>query len=204
MGNAVIASGENFPDALTVGPFEAEKVFPILLVDSNKLPKVIKDTISELQIKKVTIAGGYNSVAKALEASLPTVSERLSKSSRYETATEIASKKFSKFNEIFVANGQHWMDALVIGPVAGTNGTPILLTQANSLPKSLKDFISKTKVEKISTLGGKSIVSEKILKLTIIKLCLYLSHIYLEHHLLHLISLPLVILMSFQFCLHTQ
>ncbi|MDU3828418.1 MAG: cell wall-binding repeat-containing protein, partial [Peptostreptococcus sp.] len=95
-------------------------------------------------------------------ASLPTVAERLSGKTRYETAIDIATKKFNT-NKIFLANGEQWMDALVIGPVGGILDMPILLTQANSAPQSLKDYIAKSNIEKITAIGGTSMVSDRVL-----------------------------------------
>ena len=161
--HAVIASGEVFADALAVGPYAAREGYPILLVKSNSIPKSISDAITEIGVKKVSIVGGYGSVSKSLEKSLPVVAERLSGKTRYETAIEIASKGLKTSNKAFVANGEHWMDALVIGPVGGMLNMPILLTQANSAPKSLRDHIAKSKIDKITAIGGTSMVSDKVI-----------------------------------------
>ncbi|EFD04351.1 cell wall-binding repeat-containing protein [Peptostreptococcus anaerobius] len=161
--HAVIASGEVFADALAVGPYAAREGYPILLVKSNSIPKSISDAITEIGVKKVSIVGGYGSVSKSLEKSLPVVAERLSGKTRYETAIEIASKGLKTSNKAFVANGEHWMDALVIGPVGGMLNMPILLTQANSAPKSLRDHIAKSKIDKITAIGGTSMVSDRVL-----------------------------------------
>ena len=162
LGHAVVASGQVFADALTVAPYASREGYPILLVRANNLPKSVKDAITELAINKVTIAGGYTTVNKSLEASLPTVAERLSGRKRYETAIDIATKKFNT-NKIFLANGEHWMDALVIGPVGGILDMPILLTQANSAPQSLKDYIAKERIQKITAIGGRTMVSDRVL-----------------------------------------
>lgn len=163
LGHAVVASGQVFADALTVAPYASREGYPILLVKANNLPKTVKDVMTELAINKVTIAGGYTTVEKSLETSLPTVVERLRGETRYETAIDIANKKFSSAKEIFLANGEEWMDALVIGPVGGILDMPILLTEANSAPKSLRDYIAKAKIEKITAIGGRSMVSDKVL-----------------------------------------
>ena len=163
IGHGVVASGEVFADALTVAPFVAREGYPILLVKRNSVPPTINKAIKDLSITKVTIAGGYSTVAKSLESSLPTVVERLRGNSRYETAIDIVNKKFNNANEIFLANGEQWMDALVIGPVGGILDIPILLTGANNAPKSLKDYIAKSKIEKITAIGGRSMVSDKVL-----------------------------------------
>ena len=163
LGHAVVASGEIFADALTVAPYAAREGYPILLVKRNSVPPTINRAINDLSINKVTIAGGYSTVSRSLESSLPTVVERLSGPTRYETAIDIVNKKFNDANEIFLANGEQWMDALVIGPVGGILNMPILLTPANSTPKSLKDYIAKSKIEKVTAIGGRSMVSDKVL-----------------------------------------
>ncbi|MEJ8751848.1 cell wall-binding repeat-containing protein [Lagierella sp. ICN-221743] len=162
LGHAVVASGEIFADALTVAPYASREGYPILLVKYNSLPPTVNKAIKDLSITKVTIAGGYSTVSKPLEKSLPTVVERLSGPTRYETAIDIATKKFNT-NKIFLANGKQWMDALVIGPVGGILDMPILLTSANSAPKSLKDYIAKANIEKITAIGGRSMVSDRVL-----------------------------------------
>lgn len=162
--HAVIASGEVFADALTVGPYAAREGYPILLVKKNVLPKSVSDAITELDIKQVTIAGGTGSVSKELESSLPTVAERLSGKNRYETAMDIAVRGIKKSDEIFVANGEKWMDALVIGPVGGMLNMPILLTGVDNAPQSLKDYIAKAKVQKLTAVGGNSMISESLLQ----------------------------------------
>ena len=163
LGHAVVASGEVFADALAVAPYASREGYPILLVKANNLPKSVKDAITELAINKVTIAGGYSTVNKSLESSLPTVVERLRGNTRYETAIAIADKKFGDSKETFLANGEQWMDALVIGPVGGMLNMPILLTGANSAPQSLRDYIAKSNIEKITAIGGRSMVSDKVL-----------------------------------------
>ena len=163
LGHAVVASGQVFADALAVAPYASREGYPILLVKANNLPKSVKDAITELAINKVTIAGGYATVNRSLEASLPTVVERLRGNTRYETAIAIADKHFSGSKETFLANGEQWMDALVIGPVGGMLNMPILLTGANSAPQSLRDYIAKSNIEKITAIGGRSMVSDKVL-----------------------------------------
>ncbi|WP_311562358.1 cell wall-binding repeat-containing protein [Peptoniphilus duerdenii] len=163
LGHAVVASGEVFADALTVAPYASREGYPILLVKYNSLPPTVNKAIKDLAITKVTIAGGYSTVSKPLEKLLPTVAERLRGDTRYETAIDIANKKFSSSKETFLANGEQWMDALVIGPVGGILDMPILLTPANSAPKSLKDYIAKANIEKITAIGGRSMVSDRVL-----------------------------------------
>ncbi|WP_300410833.1 cell wall-binding repeat-containing protein, partial [Lagierella sp.] len=163
LGTGVVASGEVFADALTVGPFASREGFPILLVKSGSVPGTIKNAIDELAISRVYIAGGSSSVSSAATSQLPTVVETMKGSTRYETAIDIAKKQFPNAKSVFVANGQEWADALVIAPVGGLLDMPILLTKANDAPKTLVDYIRENNIEKITAIGGRSMVSEKVL-----------------------------------------
>ena len=163
-GKAIIASGEVSVDALTIGPMAAKEGLPILLVKGNSVPGAISKVIDELGIENVIIAGGSSVVSNGLESKLPEVEKRLKGNTRYETAIAIAENSFAGTKEVFVANGENWMDALVIGPVGGMLDTPILLTKANQVPKSLKEYVEKSSIEKITAIGGKSMISEKVLE----------------------------------------
>ena len=163
-GHAVIASGEVFADALAVGPYAAQQGYPILLVQAKNIPTSINKALKDLGIKNVTIAGGINTVSKSLENPLPNVVERLQGKSRYETAIAIAQSKFPQAKEAFLVNGEQWMDALVIAPVGGIMSKPILLTPSNNAPQSLKDYLIKSEIERLTAVGGNRMVSEQVLK----------------------------------------
>ena len=163
-GHAVIASGEVFADALAVGPYAAQQGYPILLVQAKNIPTTINKALKDLGIKNVTIAGGLNTVSKSLENPLPNVVERLQGKTRYETAIAIAQSKFPAAKEAFLVNGEQWMDALVIAPVGGIMSKPILLTPSNNAPQSLKDYLIKSEIERLTAVGGNRMVSEQVLK----------------------------------------
>ena len=54
----IIASGENFPDALSISSVASNKGWPILLVGKDYLAQDIKDYILKQQPSKVYIVGG--------------------------------------------------------------------------------------------------------------------------------------------------
>ena len=82
----VIASGQVFPDALSVGTFASRDGYPILLVKKNLVPDQVVRAIKDLDIKKTYIAGGTNTISKSTEAKLPGVLERMAGKDRYETS----------------------------------------------------------------------------------------------------------------------
>ena len=161
---AIIASGEDYPDALASAPLAAKKTAPILLTRSDRLPPVISKTIKDLDIQSVYISGGRKVVALELEKSLPKLIKRFDGDTRYETAALIAMEVDSRPEVLFLASGENFPDALTIGPVAAKKIQPILLTKKGSLPKASSDFIEKARLKKVYIIGGDEAIFEQVIK----------------------------------------
>ena len=153
VNKAIIASGEDFPDALATAPLGSKEIAPILLVTRNQMDKKVSKALKDLNINKVYVAGGQNSVSKKLEAQLPTVIRRFSGRDRYETAILVASYTYPESKEVFVASGEVFPDALVIGPVCARRKAPILLSKSTPV-KVTDDYIEKSKIEYLYIIGG--------------------------------------------------
>lgn len=59
----VIASGENFPDSLSVGGYAAKNDYPILLVKKNTAPNYITNIIADKKVKDFIVMGGKNTIS---------------------------------------------------------------------------------------------------------------------------------------------
>ena len=161
---AVVASGQVFPDALSVGTFASRDGYPILLVKKDLIPSQIQRVIKDLDIDKVYIAGGTDTISKAAEAKLPKVIERMAGKNRYETSVAIAKSKFQGSKEAFVASGQQFADALVISPISGKYNLPTLLVSTNVNSNSeVKRYIQETKIGKLTAIGGERYVPSSII-----------------------------------------
>lgn len=55
--NTVVATGESFADALTGSVMAAKNDEPIMLIESDSVPKVVKETINNYNINNFTIIG---------------------------------------------------------------------------------------------------------------------------------------------------
>ena len=153
VNKAIIASGEDFPDALATAPLGSKEIAPILLVTRNQMDKKVSKALKDLNINKVYVAGGQNSVSKKLEAQLPQVIRRFNGQDRYETAILVASYTYPESKEVFVASGEVFPDALVIGPVCARRKAPILLSKSTPV-KVTDDYIEKSKIEYLYIIGG--------------------------------------------------
>ena len=161
----VVASGQVFPDALSVGTFASREGYPILLVKKDSVPSQIQNAIKDLDINKTYIAGGLNTISKSTEAKLPNVVERMAGSTRYETSVAIAKSKFGASKEAYIASGEEFADALVISPISGKFNRPTLLVSRNKKVNSpVKAYIRNAGFTSITAIGGERFVPYSVLE----------------------------------------
>nr|WP_281496674.1 cell wall-binding repeat-containing protein [Ornithinimicrobium sp. F0845] len=70
VANALVTSGQNYPDALAAGPVGVIGQRPVLLTRADGVPVVVRDVVRDLQIRSLTISGGENAVSTGVEQSL--------------------------------------------------------------------------------------------------------------------------------------
>ena len=161
----VVASGQVFPDALSVGTFASREGYPILLVKKDLVPSQIQNAIKDLDINKTYIAGGTNTISKSTEAKLPNVVERMAGPTRYETSVAIAKSKFGASKEAYIASGEEFADALVISPISGKFNRPTLLVSRNkNSNSSVKTYIRNAGFTSITAIGGERFVPYSVLE----------------------------------------
>ncbi|AFQ45904.1 cell wall-binding repeat-containing protein [Desulfosporosinus meridiei] len=162
---AILAYGEDYPDALSAGPLAHKYNAPILLTDSYTLNSDTAAELKRLKVKKVYIIGGQavisNEVQKQLTAmKIPT--ERLAGQDRYETSLLVA-QAVGLSKGAFVTTGMNYPDALSIGPIAAANEMPILLVPPTELTPTQKDFLAKTKISSAVIVAGYYDLSDNVL-----------------------------------------
>lgn len=167
--NVILATGENFPDALSAAPLAKQLNAPILLV-GNTLDSALNTELTRLAVKNVFIVGGEGVVSKSIRDQLEgkhlTVT-RLSGVNRYETSLNIANYIVEKFNigsEIVVATGEGFPDALSIAPIAANKGMPIILSPKDEFLDITKKYITDNKVTKAFVIGGTGVISDKVMQ----------------------------------------
>jgi Zn-dependent M28 family amino/carboxypeptidase/putative cell wall-binding protein len=138
---AIVASGEEFPDALVSGALSYAAGLPLLLVGAGVLPDVTAATLEDLEIEEVLLIGGTGRISDAVAteiAALDIEVERVFGRTRVGTAAELAALAVERYgfttSHVNVARGDDFPDALAIGPHAGAERAPILLTNSPTGP----------------------------------------------------------------------
>lgn len=161
---AVIATGENFPDALSAAPLAKKVNSPILLTRKSRLNNETIDELKRLRVKQAYIVGGYQVISDYVEDQLKAMGIRITRlggEDRYETSLKIASVVGTQ-NGVFLVKGGDFADALSVAPIAAKKDMPIILSPQKDLTPSLKNFFAARRQMNIYIVGNTSDISENI------------------------------------------
>lgn len=155
---AVISYGENFPDALAISSWAANKGVPILLSDTNSLPTSTADCLTDMKVASTIIAGGDGVISPGVASKLPSPT-RYGGTDRYETAIKITAGLGTSTDKIFIATGENFPDALAGSALAARTGSAIILVDV-SVPSAVSQFLSTKSgtVNSVVVLGGTGVV----------------------------------------------
>lgn len=172
---AIVASGENFADALSGGALAAANNAPLLLIDNNST--TINDVNRELRrlgVEKVYVLGGKNTISINTEMKLTNdadnndkrrIVNRLSGNDRYETSYEIykeVTRTSGTKEEPILVNGNQFADALSAGALSASTKRGIILTDGHNVnskinKKDSNNIVIGGHASMDSTFGGKRI-----------------------------------------------
>jgi putative cell wall-binding protein len=165
-----IAVGTGFADGLAAAPAAAVAGGPLLLTDRSTLPASVRSEIQRLSPEQIVVVGGPSvirgSVVDALKSLAPTVT-RVSGDDRYATARALALLAFPDgADEVFVASGGNFPDALAASAAAGARGVPVLLVPpgSNSADSATRSVIDQLGATTVVAAGGTAVISTNYLK----------------------------------------
>jgi putative cell wall-binding protein len=165
---AYVATGLNYPDALSGGAAAARNGGPVLLVKPNGIPAVTAAELQRLRPHRIVVLGGTSAVSGGVEAALDAYDtgggvSRLAGADRYATAAEISRATFPMNVPVaYLATGAAYPDALAGVPAAGVGGGPILLVGITSVPRSTEAELARLRPQRIVVLGGSSAISPQV------------------------------------------
>ncbi|MEO6115856.1 MAG: cell wall-binding repeat-containing protein [Pseudolysinimonas sp.] len=131
-----VATGLNFPDALSAGAAAAKNHSPVLLTDPNSLSTEVANEITALHPGRIIVVGGTASVTdtvyRALEQIQPNI-VRLAGIDRYAASRAIVASEFSGgADTVYIATGATFPDALSAAAAGGPVGAAVLLVNGSS------------------------------------------------------------------------
>lgn len=168
--SVVLASGENFPDALAASGLAGAINGPILLTPQAGLPSGLTAELARLGAAKVYIVGGPAAVSGTVATQLANAGyavERIGGADRFEVARNVSVRMKSLLGgsfprKAFVVRGDTFADALAISPVAYGRDYCVLLTQPNALPSSTLNALDTLPINEVVVVGGTASVSSSV------------------------------------------
>ncbi len=159
----VVATGENYPDALSVGPLAATRKWPIILVTPGGMPARVAQAVRTIKPAGTLIVGGTGAVSQRVQDTVPSPL-RLAGSNRWETNVAVAgyaARQGSTFNYVGVVNGVGYADALSAGAYLGKLSAIELLVEKNSIPMVTYKILSARReyVRNCDIIGGTAAIN---------------------------------------------
>ncbi len=162
---AYIATGLNFPDALTGGAAAAKAGGPLLLVLPDLIPTQVSAELTRLTPASIVVLGGTGAVSDSVLTSLQTYTSgavtRVAGADRYATAASLAAS-FPTGSPVFIATGTDFPDALAGTAAAAAQHAAILLTTPTTIPSDTAAALSALAPSSITILGGTGAVSAAV------------------------------------------
>ncbi|MFJ8893787.1 cell wall-binding repeat-containing protein [Leifsonia sp. NPDC102414] len=166
-----LASGANFPDALSAGGAAGSKGAPVLLVDgaASSVDSATAALLKSLGTKKVELVGGSAVMSSGVELSLTqsgyTV-DRLAGQDRYATAEAVNVSTYPTASTAVIATGFGYADALAASSWAGKTSSPLYLAPGSCVPSGVLADMGRLGVRTVTLVGGPTVLNAGVEFLT--------------------------------------
>ena len=167
--NIWLATGTDFPDALTGAAAGGATGGPVILVNGSGRAKIPPQVLTELRRHKVNtvhITGGYSTIGGDIDRELVSSGYKPVRhhgADRYET-NEIVNQYLDttfpgrEVRSVWIAAGSNFPDALSVGAIAGYPTGRLVLSNGSCLPNhAWNKWISGKQVDVVLTGGVKSL-----------------------------------------------
>jgi putative cell wall-binding protein len=167
--NVFVATGQDFPDALSGSAAAGAKGVPLLLVKTTSLPAATAAELKRLNPSKITVLGGVGAVNGAVFGALGAIAPvtRIAGADRYSTSVLVSKTVFTTATRALMATGTDFADALSGAPVAAGVPGPVLLSKPTCVPKGTRDELTRLGVGRVTLLGGTGALSAAVASLTV-------------------------------------
>lgn len=139
VGRVYLATGTNYPDALSAAAAGGYLGAPVLLTTPDQVPAIVMTELNRLAPDEIVIVGSTASVSAAVAAQVADVTSdptviRIGGVDRFETSRMIAEDAFPEdaTAAAYLATGLNFPDALAAGPAAAHREGPVILVNGGS------------------------------------------------------------------------
>ncbi|GAB3126738.1 cell wall-binding repeat-containing protein [Glaciibacter psychrotolerans] len=171
-GLSYLATGNNFPDALSASAAAGSTASPVILVNgaNSSVDTATGSLIVSLKSTSIRIAGGTAVVSSAIEAGLKSVSgvksvKRLAGNDRYATSVTINSTAFGSSSTSYLAVGTGFADALAGAALAGRDSAPLYVVPNNCVPDAALSAMTSAGSIRTVLLGGTGALGAGVAKM---------------------------------------
>lgn len=170
-----IATGLNFPDALSAGPVAGIAGEGILLVNGSA-PTIDEATeqifLSDPPVNHAVIVGGFPSVNADLgyDIYIKTPAhddvQRIYGRDRFNTAQNLNGRYFDTADVAYLASGLNFPDALAGAVLAGRQAGPLYVVPSHCVPQRVIDDLVRLGVSEVFLLGSEASLSSAVFAMT--------------------------------------
>ncbi|HUG83334.1 MAG TPA: cell wall-binding repeat-containing protein [Euzebya sp.] len=166
--DVILAAADRFPDALAGVRLAASLEAPLLLTPTGGLADGVRAELARLGTTTVWMLGGTSALSSDVRgdlADLGIATRRLAGPDRYATARAIAEASASTSDEVTVALGEDWPDAVSSASLAALlDGPPTLLVRRDSVPDATVQAIHQLGATRVNVVGGTAVVSDTVVQ----------------------------------------
>ncbi|WP_443613700.1 cell wall-binding repeat-containing protein [Acididesulfobacillus acetoxydans] len=164
----VLVNGENYPDALSISSIAAQMQLPILLVQKDGISDSVSQEIASIKPSKVYIIGGEGAISATVESQVAQLTGldqgnimRIGGADRYATSLAVAQYFNLSGQNVCVATGDNFPDALAGSVYAANHNAPIILAD-DSLSDQVMNYLKGKNLTGATIFGGEAVVSKDI------------------------------------------
>lgn len=171
INNVLIATGNNYPDAISAASLAGKLGSPILISDSNPYSINSKSALDYINAHlnktgNVFLIGGTGVIPETFKVKLNSMGfnniKRLSGRNRIETSVALANFVGAGDKTVVITTANNYPDAVSISSIAAMYKWPILLTDTAGLSDTVKNYLASNKPTKIYLVGGTGVISANV------------------------------------------
>lgn len=163
---AYLATGRNFPDALSAAAVAGKEKVPVILVNGTDaaLDTATRRLFTGQRITDVVIVGGPAAVSTGIAASATKIATvtRVNGADRFATSSTLNARSYSTAPTAFLATGSDFPDALAGAVVAAVKGAPLYVVRQECIPAPTLAGLRSFDTQQLVLIGGDSALTDGV------------------------------------------